>query len=520
MADKNRFSLINRDDDSGKLESGNAVPIGIQNRNDSATTVVTNNEFGQGSIENTVLSFFDTFNNEEELIRKYDEMSIDPYVADALADILDEIVVYDRNKNTVELNLDSLDKKELPEATKKKIQEEFVYLLNILNFNNDGYDLVKDWYVRGKQYHYPVVDKTKKTIIDVYQLSQDNVKKINHITYKNESKSGRMIKVIDKQEKFFIYKMNEKHDDKYMQSHWVQSDEAFKFPEESIIQVDSGLYDKSNNLILSNLHPAIKSFNQLNQSEDAMVIYRMVRAPEKRAFYIDVGNLGKTASEKYMNGFISKFKTIQNYNAATGKLNVGSKGIQSIYQDYWLPRKGNQTSEITTLDAAQNLGELTDVEYLKGKLYTALKIPHTRLDPEARYSLGRAAEIERDEFKFHKFVDRLRNRYSKLFVDILRLQCHIKGIILMEDFDLIKNKIFIDWSSDNFYEEIKDQEILSARLETISNIESLQGNYFSEEFIHKSVLRRSDEEYEEFINNNKESEDDDDSDKKKDEDLE
>ena len=244
-----------------------------------------------------------------------------------------------------------------------------------------------------------------------------------------------------------------------------------------------------------------------------MVIYRMVRAPEKRAFYIDVGNLGKTAAEKYINGFISKFKTTENYNASTGKLNVGSKGIQSIYQDYWLPRKGNQTSEITTLDAAQNLGELTDVEYLKSKLYTALKIPHTRMDPEARYSLGRAAEIERDEFKFHKFVDRLRNRYSVLFIDLLRLQCHLKGVILMEDFDTFKNKIFIDWASDNFYEEIKDQEILSARLESISNIEALEGKYFTEEFIHKTILRRSDEEYEEFINNNKESDEDQDEDK-------
>lgn len=500
------FDIFNLNKEPKPQETGNEVPLGINTQNDPAQTIATNSEYGNAEFENTVLSFFETFNDEEELIKKYDSMALNPYINDALADILDEIIVYERNKNSIELNLDALENKELSKQTKKKFLEEFDYILNLLDFNRKGYDLVKDWYIRGKQYHYPVVDVSKKSIIKIVQLAQQNVKQINHVKYKQVEHNNRIIKTVESEERFYIYKLQDQKNNSLLSGHWVESEEAFKFKKENIIQVDSGIYDKDKSLIYSNLHYAIKPYNQLTQSEDAMVIYRMVRAPEKRAFYIDVGNMGKQAAERYINQFIAKFKTAQNYNSATGKLHVGSKGVQSIYSDYWLPRKGNQSSNIETLDSAQNLGELTDIEYLQKQLYTSLKIPNTRLDPEARFSLGRAAEIERDEFKFHNFIERVRNRYSELFIQLLRTQLHLKEIILKEDFDQIKNKIFIDWLSDNFYEEIKQQEILAARLETISNIEGLEGEYFTEEYIHKNILMRTDEEYDEFINNKKDAE--------------
>lgn len=483
-------------------QMGNAVPVGADNSQDAATTIITDESYGSGQLDNTLLSFLENFRNEKELIAKYVEMSMDPYINDALTDIVDEIVVYDRDRSIVELDLRKLDNKELPKNIKKKILEEFDYLVNLINFNQDGWDLVRDWYIKGKQFHYPVVDAKRTTISRVVQLAQENVKQVNHVTYKEQIVDGKIIKTIDKEDRYYIYNLTEKSNThSFLSGHWVESDEAFKFKAENIIQVDSGIYDKENGLILSHLHSVVKTYNQLTQSEDAMVIYRMVRAPEKRAFYIDIGNLGKTASEKYINQFIAKFKTAQNYNAKTGKLHVGSKGIQSIYEDFWIPRKGNQTSEIDTLDSAQNLGELTDVEYLMKKQYAAMKIPKTRTDSEAKYALGRSTEIERDEFKFHRFIQRLRNRYSELFFGLLRIQLELKGIMRRDDFDKIRNQMFIEWNSDNFYEEIKDQEILMARLETVEKIEGLDNEYFTDEYINKNILRRTDEEYKEFINN-------------------
>ena len=503
-----KFSIFSKDDSNAEeLNHANELPLGLVDPNDSSVNVTTDvNDITSGDARTINYSFNEEFRGEEELIEKYVQMSKDPYVSKGISSIIDEIIVYDKEKNAISLSLDKLDKNEMPEKTKKLVQEEFDNLINRLNFNQNGYDDIKDWYIKGKQFFYPVINSDGKSIDKVVQLAQENVKKVNEIKYKSQMASdGTEIKTIASQEKYYIYKLNTQQDNTNgMYGHYESSQNGFKFKEDAIIQIDSGIYDRKNNLIHSELHEALKTYNHLSQSEDAMVIYRMVRAPEKRAFYIDVSGMGKIASEKYLNKFVAKFKTKQTYDVSTGNLRSGSKGIQSIYEDYFIPRKGNQTAEIETLDAAQNLGEISDIEFLKNKLFLAMKIPETRTNPEAQFTIGRATEIERDEFAFNRFIERLRNRYSKYFIQLLRLQLSLKNILTKDEFDKIKNEIFIKWNDNNFFKEIKEQEILNTRLELISNIESLEGNYFTKEYIHKTILGRSEEEYKQFLTDIKE----------------
>lgn len=497
------IDFFKKDNKKGKVEEyANEIPLGVADSADSSEviTVDSDNYNPQVQERSIVMSFSESFDREDDLIKKYEEMALDPYVCKAIADIVDEFIVYDKENNANRLSLDKIANSDMSETIKTQIIEEYDYILNLLNFNQDGYDMVKDWYIKGKKYFYPVINKKKNSIAKIVELSQNNVSKKTLIKYKNKiGELGERIKVIDERERFYIYKLNKTSNRADDFGDTFDSElEAYKFSNQSIYQIDSGIYDSRMGLILSNLHYAIKTYNMLVQSEDAMVIYRMVRAPEKRVFYIDVAGMSNTLSEKYLNNFIARFKTKQTYNHSTGKLDSGSKGIQSIYEDYFMPRKGNQTAEIDTLDAAQNLGEITDIEYLLKKLYNALKIPSTRNDPEATFTIGRATEIERDEFQFSKYIGRLRNRFSKLFIDLLRLQLSLKGIMSTEDFDKFRNDIYVEWNDDSFFREIKEQEILATRLELISSIESLEGTYFTNKYIHKNILMRSDQDYDKF----------------------
>jgi len=486
-------------DKESPLKDLEGLPLGLKDQEDDGAIEISDT-YANGGHYSWGHEFDTNFQNEKELLDKYDEMAMEPYMRDAIADIIDQCIVQEDNTQVVTLNLDYVDNKFVNDSVKTKIQEEFNYLITLLDFNNRGYDLFSDWFINGKQYHFAKLNDSNDSIEDVLQLDQRNVQKVRKVNKKRVKNSqGELVSVVADTEQFFLYKLNNRDNSNKFKSFHMDVENAVKFPHDSIIHIHSGNVDKKNNLILSDIHPAIRTYNQLKQTEDAMVIYRLVRAPEKRVFYIDVGNMNRNAGDKYISSFIQKFKTKQQYNTQTGKLSTGSKNIQSLFEDWWIPRKGTQNSEVTTLDSAQQLGETDELELLKRKLYTSMRIPRTRLDPESAYSLGRAAEITRDEIKFEKYAKRLRRKFSKLFIELLKMQLNLKNIMTFEQFAEIQNNILIDWAKDNYYEELKKGELLGERLRILADMKDEIGTFFDYEYVHREVLMRSNEETEKWL---------------------
>lgn len=440
------------------------------------------------------------FQTEKELIEKYEEMELEPYIKDAVHDIIDECIVTDTDEDVVRINLEDVDSPVFTDGIKSKIDEQFNYLMTIMDFNNKGYDIFKDWFFKGKQFHFIKYSQDRKNIAGVYQLNQKNVQKVRKVKTKKETNTmGELVVLMDDPEEYFLYKINDREDSLRFKNFTMHTEDTIHFPTSAICHIHSGIYDRKNNLMLSEIHSAIRTYNQLKQTEDAMAIWRLVRAPLKRVFYVDIGNMNKQQGDEYIRNFAARFKTRQQYNSHTGKLSTGEQGIQSIFEDFYIPRKGDQTAQVDTLETDQASLSLDDLDYWLRKLYKSLNIPRTRLDPEAAYSLGRAAEITRDELKFHKYTKRLRRRFSKLFIDLLRAQLIAQGITDAADFDKIKNQIKFTWAKDNYYEELKRLEILSERLQVLDNINDHVGRWFDPLYVLTVVLDMPEEDANKFL---------------------
>lgn len=423
--------------------------------------------------------------NENDLIRRYREVAQYPDCDSAIEDIVNECVVQDSDEPAVQLKLDDL---KLSEGIKNKIKDEFENVLKLFEFGKKSHDVFRAWYVDGRLYYHILVDENniKDGIAELRYIDPRKIRKIKSV---NKKKNAQGVEVVTKVDEYYLY------NDKGITE---QTTQGVKLSLDSVIYCPSGLLDANTNMMLSNLHKAIKPVNQLKMIEDALVIYRMSRAPERRIFYIDVGNLPKLKAEQYVNDMMNKFRNKVVYDANTGEVKDNRRHL-SMMEDFWMPRReGGKGTEITTLPGGQNLGAIEDIQYFQNKLYQSLNVPISRLQPNQGFSLGRSTEISRDEIKFNKFVERLRNRFSTLFLEALRVQCIFKGIIRPDEWELLVQDIKLDYREDNHFAELKDNEILQQRVNALQLIEPYIGKFYSIEYIRRNVLMQSDDDIKEI----------------------
>ena len=417
------------------------------------------------------------------MIMKYRGVSMHPEVDAAIEDIVNESISGSELEQPVDLNLDNL---EQSDKIKKTIKEEFDNIVAMLDFNNLGHDIFRRWYVDGRLYHHLVVNDSnlKAGIQEIRPIDSAKMRKVKQVKKKKDPATGANL--IEKTDEYYIYQ--EKPGSQY--------NAGVKMTLDSVSYCTSGLLDEGRKRIVSYLHKALKPINQLRMMEDSLVIYRLARAPERRMFYIDVGNMPRGKAEQYMKDIMSRYRNKLVYDAATGQIRDDRKH-QAMIEDFWLPRReGGRGTEISTLPGGQNLGEIEDIIYFQKRMFRSLNVPINRLEQEAQFSLGRSTEISRDELKFQKFIDRLRRRFAGLFYDILRKQLIIKGIITEEDWNTMKNDIVVDYVRDNHFTELRDAEILREKLQTMDQITNYVGEYFSKEWVQKNVLQFSDEDIE------------------------
>jgi len=431
---------------------------------------------------------------EAELVTKYREMSMHPEVERALDDVVNEAIVSDPNQDIVSINLDDVN---LSPSIKKLITNEFDSVLKLLNFEKSAFDLFRRWYIDGRMYYHTVIDITKPSdgIKELRYIDPRKLRKVREVTKKRNKNSATS--QTETVQEYFIY--NEKgFQNKAGEVGTASSVQGLKIALDSIVHVTSGLTDPNSTLVLSHLHKAIKPLNQLRALEDATIIYRISRAPERRIFYIDVGNLPKMKAEQYLRDMMTRHKNKVVYDSSTGEIRDDRK-FMTMLEDYWFPRReGSRGTEITTLPAGQNLGQLDDVEYFQKKLYESLGVPVTRLQPEGTFNFGQDAQISRDEMKFAKFVERVRVRFNHLFLGALSKQLILKNVMTIEDWELIENDITFNYAKDNFFEEQKNTSILRDRLMTVQSMDPYIGKYYSNEWVRKHVLYQTEEEMEEM----------------------
>jgi len=498
MADLFGFSItrVKKDQDSKQHFS-------IPTADDGATTVnAVGGAFGQ------FLDLEGNAKNEADLIRRYREISLHPECDSAIDDIVNEAIVVNENKDSVHIDLSNLT---FGKEVRRKIEEEFKNILLLLDFNTRGHDIFRRWYVDGRMYYQKIIDREnpRNGIVELKYIDPRKIKKVREV---KKSRSSTSMDIITEYEEYFVF--NERG------VSGGTSGSGVRIASDSITYANSGLVDQNRNQILSYLHKAIKSVNQLRMIEDAMVIYRIARAPERRIFYIDVGNLPKLKAEQYLREVMARYRNKLVYDASTGEVR-DDRNYMNMLEDYWLPRReGGRGTEITTLPGGQNLGEIADIEYFQKKLYRSLNVPVTRLEASSGFNMGRAAEISRDELKFTKFVGRLRKKFTELFSDILRTQLILKGIIAEEDWSLIRSTLTYDFVSDGHFSELKETEMMKERLALVQSMENYVGKYFSNRYIRKNVLKQTDREIEDLdneMNKEKSMEPDDRSDKGTDE---
>lgn len=427
-----------------------------------------------------------------KLIMQYRSAASHQEVDQAIEEIVNESISTDGEKSPVKLNMTE---SSLSSGIKKKIEEEFKGICGMLNFTELGHDIFRSWYVDGRLYHHLIVEegKEKQGIKEIRYIDATKIRKVKHIKNKKDPKTG--VELVDKVEEFYIFQNNPV---KSKANFGIGANTGVKLSPDSISYVTSGQLDETKKIVVSHLHKVLKPINQLRMMEDSLVIYRLSRAPERRIFYIDVGSLPKGKAEEYMQSIMSKYRNKLVYDANTGQLKDDRKHM-SMLEDFWLPRKeGGRGTEISTLPGGQNLGEIDDIIYFQKKVYRALNVPANRIEQESQYSLGRATEISREEVKFQKFVDRLRNRFSKLFLNILKKQLILKGVITESDWEELKNDIFVDYERDNYFYELKQSEILRDRMTNMDQASQYVGEYFSKEWVMKNVFHFTDEEIEEI----------------------
>ena len=427
--------------------------------------------------------------NEIDLIHRYRQMSLFPECELAVDDIVNEAVVCDREESPVSINLENIN---LSPDIKQKIVEEFKEIASLLRLRDTGYDTFKKWYVDGRLYYHIIIDpeNPKKGILELRPIDALKIKKIRQIL---PPKDPADLQAAPRVEEYYAF--NEGGMD------GQKGGQVVRIAPDSIAFCHSGLLSEDRKVVLGYLHKAIKPLNQLRMIEDAVVIYRISRAPERRIFYIDVGNLPKIKAEQYLRDIMTRYKNKMVYDADTGELRDDRKHM-SMLEDYWLPRReGGRGTEISTLPGGENLGELEDVIYFQKKLYKSLNVPVSRLESESGFVLGRAQEISRDEVKFTRFIERLRNRFGHLFNTCLEKQLILKGVLTLNDWRSIEQRIHYEWQTDSQFAELKESEMLQERLNLLQNMnfaDEIVGNFYSKEFIRKRVLKQTQEEIEEI----------------------
>jgi hypothetical protein len=446
-----------------------------------------------GGYYGTYLDLDGISQTESELIKRYRDIAMMADVDTAIEDIINESVAQLENESPVEINLDKV---ELSASIRKSISKEFESLKAMMSIQDMAQDYFRRWYIDGKIYFHKVIDidNPKDGIKDIRYIDPRKIRRVREVKKEKNATGVMFVKDIDE---YFIY--NDKGVTTKPGAYVApENQQGLKIVKDAIAYAPSGLVDHDKKIALSYLHKAIRPANQLRMMENAVVIYRITRAPERRIFYVDVGNLPKMKAEQYLKDIMDRYRNKLVYDANTGEIRDDKK-FMSMLEDFWLPRReGGTSTNIDTLPAGQNLGQIEDVEYFQRKLYQALNIPMSRLEQQAGLNFGRAAEINRDEMKFTKFVDKLRRKFSVLFNDILRSQLLLKGVITEADWDLIKDDIFYEFATDAYYQESKEQEILRSRVEVMNGLSAYIGTFFSKRWIQKNVLNLTDEEIEQI----------------------
>jgi hypothetical protein len=461
------------------------------------TVVTPQNDDGSTTVNSAagyyaqVINLEATIKSENDLIRRYREVSQYSDCDSAIDDIVNEAIVSDEEHAPVKILLDEV---KLSASIKKKIEEEFKNVFKLLKFDSRGHDIFRSWYIDGRLYYQILVDEKnpKNGIAELRQVDPRKIRKIKNIE-KQKNENG--VEVIKKVEEYYIY------NDKGITENSIQ---GVRLPLDSVIYTGSGLVDANTGLMMSHLHKSIKIVNQLKMMEDALVIYRISRAPERRIFYVDVGNLPKVKAEQYVNDLMNKFRNKIVYDATTGEVRDDRKHM-SMMEDFWMPRReGGKGTEITTLPGGQTLGQIEDIEYFQNKLYQSLNVPSTRLQKTDGFNLGRSSEITRDEIKFTKFVQRIRKKFAQLFLDALKIQLILKGVMTLDDWDEIVQDIRFDFLRDNHFSEIKEAEIMQGRLNILTSLDPFVGKYYSPSYVKKNILKLTDNEIEEIDAENEE----------------
>ena len=481
---------IRREEDT---EEGQPLSFVEPQNDDGALTVGT----ALGGSYGMMLDMEGTAKTESELVSKYRGMLMQPEIAQAVDEIVNEAISVDSHEKVVEIVLDDT---KLSDKVKDRISDEFEEILRLLDFSNNGYDIFQKFYVDGRLNYHIVID-TENLSDGILELRYIDPRKIRLIKELNEKEkdphSGAPLKKIKKE--YYLYSENgfgSTTAGAYSSSSSQQTVTGFRISKDSIARVTSGLMNENNSMVLSYLHPAIKALNQLRMLEDATVIYALTRAPERRIFYIDVGNLPKAKAEQYLHDMMTRHKNKLQYNSTTGEI-TDTRKFMTMTEDFWFPRRGGDRSTEVDLLAGGSAPALSgdeNMQYFQKKLYKSLRVPISRLEPETMYTFGRVSEISRDEVKFSKFIRRLRTRFSQLFDTCLEKQLILKGIITPEEWKEIKDKIRYDFMKDNYFEELKQTEILREKISTLRDVEEHIGKYFSREWVIKNVLYMTDDE--------------------------
>ena len=471
MADLFGFSITRK-----KQEQDPKQNFTTPQADDGTTTVAAGGYFG------SYLDMEGTAKNEADLVRRYREISLHPECDQAIEDICNEAIVSSEEKDSVRVTLENIP---FGNEVKKRIDEEFLNVLKLMNFSTKGFEIFKRWYVDGRIFYQKLIDRenTKNGITELRYIDPRKIKKVREL---KKIRSTVDLSIQNDYEEYFMF--NEKG------VAGATSGSGVRIAADTIAFCSSGLVDQNKNMILSYLHKAIKPVNQLRMIEDAVVIYRIARAPERRIFKIDVGNLPKQKAEQYLRDVMARYRNKLVYDANTGEIR-DDRSYMNMLEDYWLPtREGGRGTDITTLPGGQNLGEMADIEYFQKKLYRSLNVPVSRLEPATGFSMGRSTEITRDELKFTKFVQRLRKKFTELFNDFLKTQLVLKGVISIEDWPVIQANIQYDFLQDGHFAELKESEMLKERVALADGLEKYVGKYFSQEYIRKFVFKQSEKE--------------------------
>ena len=482
------FSIEGADDNN--LPQGAVSPV-PQNEADKSDYYVSSGFYGQ------YVDIEGVFRNEYDLIKRYREMSLHPECDEAIEDIVNEAIVSDLHDSPVEIDLSNLS---VGDNIKKTIRDEFKYIKDLLDFDSKSHEIFRNWYIDGRLYYHKVIDldNPRDGIQELRYIDALKVKYVRQMK-KKDINTPSLITPQDKKlaitpelDEYFEYNPTGGATKSYSPTNGVQG--SIKIAKDAVTYCTSGLVDRNKHITLSWLHKGIKALNQLRMIEDSLVIYRLSRAPERRIFYIDVGNLPKVKAEQYLREVMNRYRSKLVYDANTGEVRDDKK-FMSMLEDFWLPRReGGRGTEITTLPGGQNLGEITDINYFQKKLYKALGVPETRLGGEGGFNLGRLSEILRDELRFNKFVGRLRKRFSNMFLDMLKTQLLLKNVITVEDWSGMSEHIQFDYIYDNHFAELKQSELFQERMANLSQAEPYIGKYFSQDYLRREILHQTDDE--------------------------